>query len=65
MNRKIISKGFYQHENGSKTITLNGETIKGDWVEASRIVGYIVPTSTYSSERKEEYYSRIWYDLND
>ena len=21
MNRKIITKGFYQHENGSKTIT--------------------------------------------
>ena len=33
MNRKIISKGFYQHENGSKRITLNGETIKGDWIE--------------------------------
>lgn len=33
MNRKIISKGFYQHENGSKTIALNGETIKGDWIE--------------------------------
>ena len=33
MNRKIITKGFYQHENGSKTITLNGETIKGDWIE--------------------------------
>ena len=39
----------------------NGEKVD----EASRIVGYIVPTSTYSSERKEEYYSRIWYDLND
>ena len=33
MDRKIISKGFYQHENDSKTITLNGETIKGDWIE--------------------------------
>lgn len=33
--------------------------------EATRLVGYIVPTSTYSSERKEEYYSREWYKLGD
>ena len=33
MNRKIITKGFYQHENGSKTITINGEKTKGDWIE--------------------------------
>lgn len=30
-----------------------------------RIVGYLTPTSTYSSERKIETSKRYWYDLND
>ena len=29
--------------------------------EASRIVGYLVATSTYSSGRKEEYQNRKWF----
>ena len=29
--------------------------------EVSRIVGYLVPTSTYSAERKKEFYNRKWY----
>ena len=33
--------------------------------EASRIVGYLVPTSNYTPERYDEYYSRKWYDLNE
>lgn len=33
--------------------------------EATRIVGYLTPTSKYSPERKAEYYARKWYDLND
>lgn len=31
--------------------------------EVSRIVGYLVPTSTYSTERKEEYENRQWYSV--
>lgn len=31
--------------------------------EASRIVGYLVLTSAYSKERKEEYYNRKWYEV--
>ena len=33
--------------------------------EASRIVGYLVATSTYSKDRKEEYENRKWYSLGD
>ena len=33
--------------------------------EVSRIVGYLVPTSSYSKERYKEYYNRQWYSLND
>lgn len=33
--------------------------------EATRIVGYLVPTSTYTSQRKEEYYNRKWYTIGD
>lgn len=33
--------------------------------EASRIVGYLVATSTYSKDRKEEYENRKWYALGD
>ena len=31
--------------------------------EASRIVGYLVPTSTYSKDRKREYENRMWYEV--
>lgn len=31
--------------------------------EASRIVGYLVPTSTYSKDRKHEYDNRMWYEV--
>lgn len=31
--------------------------------EASRIVGYLVPTSSYSTERKDEYLARKWYSV--
>lgn len=30
-----------------------------------RIVGYLVPSSSYSRERKKEFSQRYWYDLND
>lgn len=30
-----------------------------------RIVGYLVPSSSYGKERKAEFLSRKWYDLND
>lgn len=33
--------------------------------EATRLVGYLVPTSRYSRERKDEFYSREWYKLGD
>jgi ribonucleoside-triphosphate reductase (formate) len=29
--------------------------------EVSRLVGYLVPTASYSKERKHEYYKRQWY----
>lgn len=31
--------------------------------EVSRIVGYLVPTSTYSKERYNEYNNRMWYEV--
>lgn len=31
--------------------------------EVTRIVGYLVPTSAYSSERKHEYEERKWYEI--
>lgn len=31
--------------------------------EVSRIVGYLVPTSTYSKERYDEYQNRMWYEV--
>ena len=31
--------------------------------EASRIVGYLVATSTYSKERRKEFYNRKWYTI--
>lgn len=37
MNREILFRGFHPDENGSKTITLNGEKIKGEWVEGDLI----------------------------
>jgi len=30
-----------------------------------RIVGYLVPSSSYSKERKEEFLARKWYNLNE
>lgn len=33
--------------------------------EVSRIVGYLVPTSSYSKGRKDEYENRQWYTLGD
>lgn len=33
--------------------------------EVSRIVGYLVPTSSYSEGRKEEYKNRRWYTVGD
>lgn len=33
--------------------------------EVSRIVGYLVPTSSYSEGRKEEYENRRWYTVGD
>jgi ribonucleoside-triphosphate reductase len=30
-----------------------------------RVVGYLVPSSNYSKERKEEFAKRYWYDLNE
>jgi ribonucleoside-triphosphate reductase len=33
--------------------------------EVSRIVGYLVPTSSYSEGRKEEYENRRWYTIGD
>ena len=32
--------------------------------EVSRIVGYLVPTSTYSKERYQEYNNRMWYEVD-
>jgi ribonucleoside-triphosphate reductase len=32
--------------------------------EASRIVGYLVPTSKYSKERRKEYNNRTWYEVD-
>ncbi len=31
--------------------------------EASRIVGYLTATSTYSKERRKEFYNRKWYTI--
>ena len=33
--------------------------------EYSRLVGFLVATNNYSKERREEYYSRKWYSLED
>lgn len=33
--------------------------------EATRIVGYLVKTASYSTQRKEEYNNRMWYTLGD
>lgn len=33
--------------------------------EFTRIVGYLVPSNSYSKERKQEFSKRYWYDLND
>lgn len=33
--RDYIFRGFHPDESGSKTITLNGEKIRGEWVEGS------------------------------
>ena len=30
-----------------------------------RIVGYLVPSSSYGKERRAEFLSRKWYNLND
>lgn len=32
MDEKIIFRGFYENKNGTKTITINGAQIKGEWV---------------------------------
>ena len=33
--------------------------------EASRIVGYLVATSSYSKDRKNEYENRMWYKVGE
>lgn len=35
--REILFRGFHPDENGSKTITLNGEQIRGEWAYGSLI----------------------------
>lgn len=35
--REILFRGFHPDENGSKTITVNGKKIKGEWVHGSLI----------------------------
>lgn len=50
----------HQHTFFGDTCPICGEP-KTD--EASRIVGYLVPTSAYSKERKREYENRKWYEV--
>jgi len=38
---------------------------EGKTDEYSRIVGFLVATNNYSKERREEYYSRKWYSMDD
>ncbi len=38
MSRDYIFRGFHPDENGSKTITLNGKKIKGEWVEGNLFI---------------------------
>lgn len=33
--REILFRGFSSNEHGTKTITVNGEKVRGDWVEGS------------------------------
>lgn len=51
------SHGFF----GEICPTCGGEKVG----EVSRIVGYLVPTMSYSKERYKEYYSRQWYKVTD
>lgn len=47
--REILFRGFHPDENGNKTITLNGEKIKGEWVEGDLIQTHL----EYSNGKKE------------
>ena len=47
--REILFRGFHPDENGSKTITLNGKKIKGEWIEG----GYIPNSSTMVTATEE------------
>lgn len=47
MSRDYIFRGFHPDENGSKTITLNGKKIKGEWVEGSLLSQSNKKSQTY------------------
>lgn len=71
----IASEGvIYMAYNPKISVCENGHGFFGDTCptcakhkvdEFTRIVGYLVPISSYSKERKQEFSKRYWYDLND
>lgn len=75
MLNKIASSGvIYFAYNAKISVCKNGHGFFGDVCPKcgnpvvdtyQRIVGYLVPSSSYSAERKEEFMNRNWYDLNE
>ena len=60
-NGKVAQCKNY-HSFYGKVCPVCGEPVA---VEYTRVVGFYVPTKSYSKERKQEYNLRIWMDLND
>ncbi len=65
---------IYMAYNPKISVCANGHGFFGDVCptcsgektdEFTRIVGYLVPTHSYSKERKDEYSHRFWNDFND
>ena len=60
-NGKVAQCKNY-HSFYGKICPVCGEPVE---TEYTRVVGFYVPTKSYSKERKQEYNLRVWMDLND
>ena len=60
-NGKVAQCKNY-HSFYGKVCPVCGEPVE---TEYTRVVGFYVPTKSYSKERKQEYNLRVWMDLND
>lgn len=66
MGKKVLFRGFYESDNGTKTITINGLQIKGEWVYWN-VFGKLTTSNgkVQRYEKKTCYGTIVYYDRAD